>query len=168
MSTNDRALGRIDVESLGGFTVEDARALINGMRNRTASALALHRQMDATGELARLTLLEYRCRSHGCLLARVFTTPVGPAVYKPQHRYSPGRNARTAAAARERLTTDGERRWVESADLLDVDPPPGLGVELWVNCDHLLDHALPSEQICLDLEGDTRVILLPATDSGVR
>lgn len=157
---DERHLGRITIGA-DGVTADDVRDMLDGMRNRETSAMALHRSMEASGSLPRHTRLEYRCRQGGCLLVRVFDTPAGPAIYKPAFRYSPGRNTGTHPNARERLTTDGDRRWQESADLLDIDPPSGLGVELWTNCDHLLDHPLPSERINADLAGDTRVIMLP-------
>lgn len=154
MTHNDeRALGRIEVDPDTGFTLDDARDLAAGLRNRTASALAIHRQLDAVGMLRERTLLEYRCDSsrRGCLLLRVFETPVGPATYKPPVRFSPAKNANTHPAARAALTTDGDRRWEASADLLDVDPPAGTGVELWVSCDHVHQYAIPSERVNADL-----------------
>lgn len=159
--SNDRDLGRIDLEPGTAITAGDVQAMFRGMKNRQQSALAVHRSMVASGSLARHTRLEYRCHDHGCCLARVFDTPKGPAVYKPSFRYSPERNENTAPTARQRETLDGERRWREQADLLDVDPPAGQGVEYWLNCDHLLNHPLRSEQINADLLRDTRVIVLP-------
>lgn len=149
--SDERSIGRIDFDPAVGFTTEDAEDLLTGMYDRMASALALHRMLAATGDLPTATLLEYRCAERGCLLARVFPTPAGPAVYTPAFRHSPSRNESTAVAARAKLTNDGDRRWAERADLLDTDPPAGLGVELWLNCDHLLDRPLPSETINADL-----------------
>lgn len=152
---DDRALGRIDYDPGDGFSLDDARDLAAGFRNRTASALAVHRQLDAAGMLSEHTLLEYRCHAsrRGCLLLRVFDTPVGPAVYKPPFRLSPDKNAGTHPAARAARTTDGERRWDANADLLDVDPPADAGVELWVSCDHVHRYSIPSERVNADLAG---------------
>ena len=150
---NDRTQGRIEIDPATGFTDEDARDLVAGFRNRTASALVIHRQLEAAGMLRQRTRLEYRCRSNrrGCLLLRVFDTPAGPAVYKPPVRYSPAKNAYTHPDARAKNTTDGDRRWEASADLLDTDPPAGAGVELWVSCDHVHNYVIPSERVNADL-----------------
>lgn len=148
---NDRELGKIEFDLHRGVSVEDAIAVREGMQNRENSALALYKMMRTSGQLPGKRLVEYRCRKQGCLVLDVFPTPAGPAVYLPAFRYSPTRNADTHPEARAKRTSDSERRWVESADLLDVDPPAGLGVEYWVNCDHLLDYPVPSERVNSDI-----------------
>lgn len=163
MSTDrDRALGRVEIEPDGRFTTEDAQALRDGMKHRQRSALALHGLMQQSGQLPSATLLEYRCRRHGCLLLRVFQTPEGPGVFRPAFRRSPEANASSHATARKEHTSDGDRRWVAAGELLDVDPPTGLGVEWWTNCDHLLNAPIPSERINADLSSGTRgKVLIP-------
>ncbi len=162
----DRRMGRIRSDAINEtFTLDDASALREGARHRAESVLVLYRLMTANpNAVKQQSLLEYRCRRGGCLLVHVFQTPDGPACYMPPFTYSPDRNADTHPEARDRLTSDSQRRrWAESGDLLDRNSPAGLGVELWLNCHHLLDHPLPSEQIVDDMRAAPRgaVIILP-------
>jgi hypothetical protein len=104
---------------------------------RSAEMLAFYRLLRETGELGNKRLLAVRCRRGRCLLLDIFQTPVGPAVCVPRVKFSESRNASTSPAARETRTTDGQRRWNEHADLLEV---AGNGWTL--SCDHALDRPL--------------------------
>lgn len=162
-SRRGREHGYVEFDPKVGFTLDDARALTNGTQRRESDALALHHNLQATGDLQRHTLIEYRCSTdRHCLLLRVFRTPYGrPAFYKPPFRLSPKRNASTSPAARARRTSDGDRRWIESADLVDLGAPDGLGLELWLNCDHVSDYPLPAVALERDLATRRKKITLP-------
>lgn len=155
-------LGRVVFEPAVGITLDQARVVREGMQHREQSALAMYRAWRDSDDLGARRVVSYRCRAEGCLLLDVFSTPVGSAVYKPAFRFSPNRNDATHPQARATRTSDGDRRWVETADLLDSDPPAGLGVEYWTQCDHVLDHPLPAERVvsdCATRRGE--VIFLP-------
>lgn len=136
---DERELGRVELEGTpldATISHDDVRAMLDGMKRRQQSSLALHRLMEQTGQIREATLVEYRCRTRGCLLGRIFSTPAGPALYLPGKRYSPERNDATNPQARAERTADGVRRWHETAELvMDWNEP-------WLSCDHVLDHPL--------------------------
>jgi hypothetical protein len=153
---NERELGRIEIGA-EGFTAQDAADMIGGMDRRKSSALALYRLMRANGQLSKSRILEYRCRARGCQLLDVFETPAGAAAYKPAFRLSPGRNESSSPEARATRTSDGDRRWEETADLLMPSP-----LEYWVTCDHVLNYPLPAARVAADSAARRgQIMLLP-------
>ena len=131
------------------------------MQQRMRDTLAVYRVMAASGTTAKNRITVYRCATHRCLLLDVFNTPAGPAIYFPLARRSPERNATTAPAARETRTTDGDRRWVEHADLLDFYHQ-GEDYEFKVSCDHVLEHVLPADDVRQAMARRTPEILVPS------
>lgn len=131
-------IGRIE------WSVEATQALRGSATSRAAQLLAVHRMLDNASMLQRVTILEYRCQQRRCLLGRIFESPIGPALYLPTHRYSPERNEGTDVDARAVLTSDGERRWAESAEVLTDFLEP------WLNCDHVLDFPLAPGRTIVD------------------
>ena len=155
MSNNDRPTRRIEIEHGSAPTADQWRSMYEVMKHETQSALALYRVMEATGDTARNRILAYRCAAHRCLLLDIFNTPQGPAAYIPRHRLSPEQNASTAESARSTRTVDGERRWVEHADLLMSD-----GMQYWLNCDHTLNRELTPETVRADIARHADQVLL--------
>lgn len=139
--TDDRSLGRIEMRPGEPFGLDDAKALRDGTRARQTSSLALYRLARVAGTLGDVVVTSFRCAQARCLLLDIFHTPVGLAAYKPPVRFSPEHNSGTDPGARVERTTDGDRRWVESADLLLPDH-----LEYWVSCDHILNAVITAEQ----------------------
>jgi hypothetical protein len=116
-------------------------------------ALAYYRRLAGDpGALRKATAVEYRCESHGCLLARVVNAPGaaedgGPVfvIWFPPMTLSPERNhAESTPEARAKRTTDGGRRWVGHADkLMDW-------ATYHLNCDHLRALELPGLEAVKD------------------
>jgi len=119
----------------GGISEAAAGALVTDMVNRQKSALVMYRVHREAGVLDKYRLLTYRCPRR-CLLLDVFRTPAGSAVYFPPVKLSPDHNTETAEAARIERTTDGERRWVERADMLAALGNGPRLPPLHLNCDH--------------------------------
>jgi len=59
-----------------GFTEQDRRALVGGMRDRQLSALVMYRVHRESRSLDQYRLITYRCPRR-CLLLDVFRTPAG-------------------------------------------------------------------------------------------
>ena len=95
--------------------------LLAGMTERQERCLHIYRLLRQAGQLERRRLLAYRCPRR-CLLLDVFPTPYGPGVFLPAFRLSPEQNMDTSPQARAERTTDGDRRWVERADVLMAAP----------------------------------------------
>lgn len=152
---DDRSLGRIELTPGVPFNLDDAAALRDGMQTRQSSALALYRLARTAGTLSDVVVTSFRCSQARCLLLDVFNTPVGLAAFIPAIKYSDARNAATAHEARGRRTSDGERRWVEHADLLLPDY-----LEYWVSCDHVLDARVTGEDARLAATRREATVLL--------
>lgn len=138
-----------------GVDQQEVRALLDGMSGRQRSALAMYRVHRDSGALNEYRLLTYRCPRR-CLLLDVFRTPAGPGIYFPPFKLSPEQNERTAEDARTERTSDGIRRWIERAEMLNVFKS---GLYLEMNCDHVSRSTLTGAEIRADLEchkpGDT-------------
>ena len=87
------------------------------VRENVSASRALSERLTALIEgtprprLASQMLLELRC-GHRCELLVVYATRVGSVGYSKPYRLSPSKTAAaTAAAAREKRTSDGYRRW---------------------------------------------------------
>lgn len=144
------AFGSVELPADGSLTSENLADMLNGMASRQQSALALHRALSsAPGSACSASLLTYRCRKHRCLLLDVFNTPVGLAIYWPPFKLSPEHNERTADSARIERTSDGQRRWVERADLLRSIDARGMFLEM--NCDHVSRHPRTADEIREDV-----------------
>ena len=144
------------LNSASGVTVDDARALNDGMLRRQEDFLKLYRLLRKARP-PRRGPVRYVCRTHRCLLLDVFDTPAGPAAYIPAVKNST-RYVETSAdpEARQQRTTDNERRrWAERADLLLHDQ-----LEYWVSCDHVLNEPLSGRRVRLDCERHAGVVLI--------
>jgi len=133
-----RRLGFIPFNSRGGAdpTDDDVRDAVDGRQPRGSSALAVYRLARESRQLGGKRgkrMRAFRCATGGCLLLDVFDTPEGLAVFHPAVRLSPDQNDDTDLEARAERTSDGERRWVEHADLLRD------GVEYALTCEHALN-----------------------------
>lgn len=131
-----------------GISLDGVARLIADMDSRQRSALSAYRKLADERAISRARLLSYRC-TRGCLLLDVFETTEGPALYWPRHRRSPGANAQTSPEARATRTLDGDRNWIDRAELVSV--MRHFDAEL--NCDHvrseLVAGAAISEQLRL-------------------
>ncbi len=86
-------------DQLVARTLRGSRAMVM----RGSEILALYARLRDSGQLARHLVVEYRCADPAaCVLARVFTTPSGTFVHKPDYTYGPvsavvGTRAETAS-----------------------------------------------------------------------
>ncbi|MGI9083988.1 MAG: hypothetical protein ACR2FE_01695 [Aeromicrobium sp.] len=135
--------GRIEINPETGLTDENAHHLMAGLENRKQQALALHRALRGDSGVATNSLLVYRCKRR-CLLLDIYNTPVGLAFYLPPFKLSPEENVQTDEDARIERTSDGVRRWIERADLLDSIRHP---LFLKLNCDHVRRHPVTEAEI---------------------
>lgn len=113
-------------------------------RSREQSALAMYLLAKQAGLTENNRILIYRCRAHRCLLLDVFLTVAGPAIYFPTTRFSPSANEKSAKAAKIERTTDGDRRWIDHADLM-LDGANRQ--KYWLSCDHVRDHQVGGGEI---------------------
>lgn len=114
------------------------RSMLDNLRSEQANALRAYHVLQDHKMINRARLVTYRCQSARCLLADVYQTPAGVAVYRSRYRKSPASNdLRSVAQAREKRTMDGDRRWRETASLLSEFT--GMGSLVWipVSCDHI-------------------------------
>jgi len=107
-------------------------------------------------ELAKVLLVEYHClTSKHCVLLRCWQSPHGVLFYKPRYKLSPERTESSSVeSARRRRTSDGYRRWVDSAGVLDDlrGLPDTTGFAL--DCDHVAD-SRPASKIIADADKAT-------------
>jgi len=114
------------------------KSMLEDLRAEQASALRAYQVLQDHKMINRARFITYRCESARCLLADVYQTPSGVAVYRSRYRNSPVSNElKSVAPAREKRTVDGDRRWRETASLLSEFT--GMGSLVWipVSCDHI-------------------------------
>jgi len=104
------------------------------------AALVAYRALPRKQLKARLKpslLLDYRCRDN-CLLLYCWQSPAGRLVYLPQYKLSPNLNARTSVpAARQKRTSDGDRRWLDRVTTLAEFTMLGAAGGAALKCDHV-------------------------------
>lgn len=152
--------GVVEFDREAGISTEQVAQLLPGMEERQQSALVVYRIARTTGTLYAgrnpVVLASWRCSPRGCLLLDVFQiVGVGLAAYTPPFRQSPELNEETAPTARAQRTSDGERRWVERADVLLPDE-----LEYWLSCDHLSHVTLTGRQARMNANGRVAITLV--------
>jgi hypothetical protein len=108
-------------------------------------------------ERRQVLLIEYRCKTKGCLLLHAWQQPEGRFWYLPGYDLSPEVvESETAESARQKRTVDGYRKWIERAASLDhlldffSEAPDTGGLSL--TCDHVRQ-VITTTELATDLEG---------------
>ena len=139
------------------------------IESRRAFAATIRAMYEGGGPAARkhiraATVLEYRCRTKGCLLLIAWRSPQGLLFYQPDYKLSPTMNtADSNESGRARNTLDGDRHWMPTAGSLDDFRGWGPTCALHMDCRHVR-RPIPTDDLLAAAEaatpGNTRPTLV--------